>query len=133
MTPKQETFVRAVISGSNPSDAYRAAYDASRMSDKTVANEAYKLMQNPDIAAMIEKGEAEALDAAVWSRRIAINRLSAVNKRCFDALMGDGISRVELGGFMDTTSMLNDLTNVKSEIEEDRRSRFGSFLDSIMF
>lgn len=47
LTPKQEEFAKRIAEGMNYSDAYRSAYDARRMSDKTV-NEKASLLKNED-------------------------------------------------------------------------------------
>lgn len=53
LTAKQEAFAIAVFKGSNASDAYRTAYSPKRMSDKTVNEEASRLLANPKISARI--------------------------------------------------------------------------------
>lgn len=55
MTPKKEKFAQSIVSGMNQTDAYRSAYDCDGMTDVTVNNAAYKLMQDGDIKARIEQ------------------------------------------------------------------------------
>ncbi|ATD65395.1 terminase small subunit [Neisseria weixii] len=59
MTPKQEQFARLYVETGNASKAYRQAYDAENMKPETVTNEAYKLLQSPDISAMADGLKAE--------------------------------------------------------------------------
>lgn len=48
LTPKQEQFAKAIaLDGMSYSDAYRSAYDTSKMSDKTV-NEKASLLKDSD-------------------------------------------------------------------------------------
>ena len=48
LTPKQEQFAKAIaLEGMSYSDAYRSAYDTSKMSDKTV-NEKASVMKSQD-------------------------------------------------------------------------------------
>lgn len=54
LTSKQEKFCQGIVSGLNQSDAYRSAYDVSGMLDASVNNEAYKMMQAPDITSRID-------------------------------------------------------------------------------
>lgn len=55
LTPKQRTFAQHVASGKmSLSDAYRAAYNAAKMSGPAIRNEASKLMTHPDVAMMVE-------------------------------------------------------------------------------
>ncbi len=54
MTPKQEKFCQAVVSGMSQADAYRAAYDAAGMKPETVQNKAYQLMARGDVRARVD-------------------------------------------------------------------------------
>jgi phage terminase small subunit len=58
LTVKQEQFVQKYVEVGVASEAYRQAYDCGGSSVETIANEAYKLTQNPDIAARIRHLEA---------------------------------------------------------------------------
>jgi hypothetical protein len=49
LTDKQEAFVQMVASGSNLSDAYRAAYDADRMAPASIWTEASILLAIPKV------------------------------------------------------------------------------------
>lgn len=55
LTDKQEKFCQKVVELSNNSEAYREAYDTSRMKDHTVHRSAKELMSNPKIAARLEE------------------------------------------------------------------------------
>lgn len=61
LTPKQEKFAKNIaLEGMNYSDAYRNSYSCKRMSETTINNEAWKLMQNHDITTRIKELSAEA-------------------------------------------------------------------------
>jgi len=53
LTPKQEKFAQAYVETSNGAEAYRQAYN-SKATAQTQANEANKLLSNPDIALRVE-------------------------------------------------------------------------------
>ena len=54
LTPKQQHFCRAVVApGSTLSDAYREAYNTSKMKPSTVNREAHALMSDPKITARV--------------------------------------------------------------------------------
>ncbi len=53
LTIKQERFCHKYIETGNASEAYRFAYDAENMSVASIKQEAYMLMQNPDISLTI--------------------------------------------------------------------------------
>lgn len=54
LTPKQESYAKAVGSGANMTEAYRLSYDCSGMKDETVWKTAWALSKNPKVAEMIE-------------------------------------------------------------------------------
>ena len=60
MTPKQEQFARLYVETGNASEEYRQAYNTDNMKPETVTNEAYKLLQDPDISAMVDGLKEEA-------------------------------------------------------------------------
>ena len=129
-TGKQARFAALVVSGLNPSEAYReAGYKVSAMTSKAVANEAWRLARNPDISRMIEDGRREAMKNASWSLSEAMRRLEAVNDRCYRELTaGDAekrpIDREALRGFLDTAAELNRLACVDCEVEAERERRY---------
>ena len=53
LTAKQEAFCQNIIQGMSQADAYRSAYDASRMTDKTVHEKACLLAGQDKITARI--------------------------------------------------------------------------------
>jgi len=55
LTPKQEKFCQVYIETSNASEAYRQSYNTINAKPETIWNEAYKLMESPDVAARIEE------------------------------------------------------------------------------
>ena len=59
LTDKQEAFVQQVFQGRNYSDAYRAAYDADRMTDKTVNEESCRLAATPKVTARLAQLQRE--------------------------------------------------------------------------
>ena len=55
LTPKQEGFCLSYIETGNASEAYRRNYSTGKMSEKTVCNEACKLLKHPDITPRLEQ------------------------------------------------------------------------------
>ena len=53
LTAKQEKFVNCIIEGMSQADAYRSAYNTSRMTDKTIHESASKLMADPKISTRV--------------------------------------------------------------------------------
>lgn len=85
LTPKQEAFCLAVVSGMNITDAYRSAYAAGTMKPASVNREAKALTDHPKIAARIEElrkpvvaaaqyGLTEAMAEAAEALKVARNK-----------------------------------------------------------
>lgn len=64
LTPQQEVFAQEVAKGKSLSEAYRAAYKASKMKPETVNDTASKLMANPAITQRVRQLQAIAADKA---------------------------------------------------------------------
>lgn len=75
LTPKQEAFCQAIASGKSQIDSYRAAYDADKMKDATIANNAYKLMQNNDITTRISAIKKSLENKQLWTREMSVKAL----------------------------------------------------------
>ena len=77
LTAKQENFAKAVaLDGMNYSDAYRSAYNCVRMSDTTINNNAWKLMQNNEITTRIKELAAQADSPKIMSATKRREKLS---------------------------------------------------------
>lgn len=55
LTPKQETFAQKIVEGMSQADAYRAAYSCARMSDKTIWENASRLMADSKVKARVQE------------------------------------------------------------------------------
>lgn len=68
ITPKAEKFCQAIVAGHSQSDAYRAAYDATKMKATTIHKRAFELMQKGAIAGRIAELRKPVVDALQKSR-----------------------------------------------------------------
>jgi len=78
LTPKQEKFVNALVSGMSQREAYMSAYVCSRWKPETVDSQASRTMANPKIRARYDELVAEAAKKAVFDRRRAIEALTVI-------------------------------------------------------
>lgn len=67
LTPKQEKFAQGIAQGLSQADAYRAAFDSSNSTDKTIHEGASRLARNGKVAARVavltSQAAARAADA----------------------------------------------------------------------
>ena len=55
LTAKQEKFVNCIIEGMSQADAYRSAYNTSRMTDKTIHESASRLVNDSKVSARLQE------------------------------------------------------------------------------
>lgn len=72
LTGKQEAFAVAVAGGSTLADAYRAAYSAGKMANKTIWEKASHLMADGKVAARVEALKAEITAKA--TKKLSISK-----------------------------------------------------------
>lgn len=81
LTDKQEKFAQAVaLEGMSLSDAYRSAYDTSRMKDKTINEKACVLAKQDNITARITELRNELATAKVMTAQERLEWLTEVVK-----------------------------------------------------
>jgi phage terminase small subunit len=109
LTDKQEKFCQAVaLEGMSLSDAYRSAYDTSKMKDKTVNEKACVLGKKDNITARIEQLRASVASPKIMSAQERLefltgvihnegenirNRLSAID--IMNKMQGEYVQKVE--------------------------------------
>lgn len=63
LTPKQEKAVQEfLINGGNKTQAYKSAYNTSKMKEETIVNKAYQLFKRGDIGARLKELQKETED-----------------------------------------------------------------------
>lgn len=111
LTEKQEAFVRAYLTnGRDASAAYRAAYSAARMSDKTVWKEAHKLLKHPKVTPRIG-GVAEK---AAAETEVTVELLSKMYLKAY----GEALQFGQIGASVGATTGLAKLHGLISDKHE---------------
>lgn len=64
LTEKQEAFLQAYMETRSPTEAYRRAFDTSKMKKETVSRRAMEMMKHPLIVAAVEKAQRKAMQKA---------------------------------------------------------------------
>ena len=75
LTQKQEKFCQCAADGMIQSDAYRAAFGQGKMSDKTINEQASKLMALPKIYTRVAELKEQLANKALWTREESVNKL----------------------------------------------------------
>lgn len=75
LTAKQEAFAQCVADGMSGADAYRTAYDASRMKQASIHVNASKLLADAKVAQRVDELRAKLATKALWTREMSVKAL----------------------------------------------------------
>ena len=82
LTAKQEKFVRELVKGKSQRQAYKAAYNASKMKDSTIDRKASVMFKRDDIRArydeLIEKASKRTVYDVAQVRQVILDTLMAI-------------------------------------------------------
>lgn len=106
LTPKQEAFCLELAKTGNASEAYRRAYNASRMKPETVARTAHELAQSPKIAARLSTIRQDArkqtgITLAEHLKDLKVLRNMATQARQFGPAVSAETARGKASGLYD--------------------------------
>lgn len=84
LTAKQEQFVQGIITGLSQADAYRAAYSCKKMSDKTIWENASRLMADTKVAARVSELRNEIAKSSIMTAQERLEWLTGLinNDEC---------------------------------------------------
>ena len=80
LTAKQEQFVKNIIDGMSQADAYRSAYDTTRMKDKTVWEKASALMKNDKVTARLKELRDQLAKPTIMTAQERLELLTRIAK-----------------------------------------------------
>lgn len=78
LTPKRETFACKIVEGMTQADAYRAAYNTSKMADKTIWENASRLMADDKVKARVAELRAQIASKSVMTAQERLEYLTRV-------------------------------------------------------
>ena len=121
LTAKQELFCEEVVSGKTQADAYRTAYSAQDMKDKTIWSKASELMTNGKVTARLEELRAPVIKEAQLTLAAHLNNLleireSAVEDRNWSAAVSAETARGKAAGLHTGKAIMS----IETGREEDR-------------
>lgn len=125
LTPKQDRFAQAIaLEGMNKSDAYRTAYDTSRMTDKTVNEKASILASNDKVRARIKELGEQAVSPKIisaqkrkeWLTEVINNPEVDINARL---RASDQLNRMEGEYVQKVETELKNAVSIHIELSDD--------------
>lgn len=85
LTPKQEAFIAAYLETNNASEAYRRAYDCSRMKPESVWRKAVEVLENVNVSARIAAVRKEARQSVKITLKDHLETLQDLRDKARDA------------------------------------------------
>lgn len=92
MTPKQEKFAQCIADGMTQADAYRTAFDASRMKDSSIHVNASKLLSDAKVTQRVAELRSKLSAKALWSREMSVQALVQAYKVAKDQTNASGMT-----------------------------------------
>ena len=120
LTAKQEKYVQGLISGLSQREAYKRAYEASKMKDETIDARASRLLKEYKISARYEELISEHKQKALWTREKAVEELLFILDFSKKEIKELGLEASNKGAFIDAVRELNKLEQVYKEPESTR-------------
>lgn len=78
LTAKQEIFVQKIIEGMSQADAYRSAYSTKRMADKTVWENASRLMADSKVKARAQELREQLTKSTIMTAQQRLEWLTGI-------------------------------------------------------
>jgi phage terminase small subunit len=114
LTAKQEAFVQNIIQGMSQADAYRSAYNASKMTDKTVHEKASLLASQDKVRARLTELREKLASEKIMSAQKRMEWLTEVIKSD-EANYSDKLKAVDIMNKMDGEYVQKVQANVTYE------------------
>ena len=97
LTPKQEAFAQAIVTGMSQSDAYRAAFNVrAGTNPKSVNVAASKLMSDPNITQRVAELRGKLVERALWTREMSVKALITAYKEGNSAAKVSAVKELNL-------------------------------------
>ncbi len=124
LTPKQEKFVQALIAGKSQREAYKEAYNATRMKDATIDSKAYLLFNKDYIRARYNELLEEHKNKALYTREEAVNDLIWIKEEAKQDILDKGFRQANSTTYINSIKELSNLNDLypdkkNKNIEDD--------------
>jgi len=117
LTAKQEAFCQGIAGGKTQADAYRAAYDAENMTDKSIWEKASELMATVKVSSRVAELKQNLEEKQLWTRMDSVNGLVAIFRNSKDERPAVAINAIK---------ELNNMHGFNAPIKLDHASSDGS-------
>jgi phage terminase small subunit len=123
LTPKQEKFCQAIVDGKNNSEAYRSAYNTSKMKPETIHVKACELLKTGTVSVRIAELRAPVVEKLTMTleQHVAnlqeLKRLATAAGNFGAAVTAETNAGKALGHYVERVDMTARVSVKKIEIE----------------
>lgn len=110
LTTKQEIFVQQLVAGQSQRQAYRQAYNAEKMTDKTVDEKASKLFKDGKVKARYRALLKQFSNMALWSREQAFNEYEWLKNKAKASIESEGVRQANSNAFLASLEGMNNMS-----------------------
>lgn len=123
LTTKQEKFVLSIIEGMNKTEAYKNAYDTSKMKANTINKKAYDLFNKPNIQKRYEELMQEVKENSIWTLEKSVEDLIWLKEEARLDIEDKGLKQANSNAFISVVKELNTLLDLypKKNNEDDKQ------------
>ena len=124
LTAKQEQFAQNIIKGMSQADAYRSAYNTSRMTDKTIHEKASRMANDDKVRARITELRGQIATESImtaqkrleWLTELVYNEESCVSDKLkaidiMNKMQGEYVQKVQ--------AEVTNAVNISIELSDD--------------
>lgn len=126
LTPKQEKFIQGVVSGLSQREAYKQAYNTTKMKDNIIDVKASELFNNGKIAVRYKELLNEFKEKALYTREEATNDLLWIKQEAKDNIQIEGLDKSNGTLFINSVKelcVLNDLYPSKKDTDDNKQEK----------
>ena len=109
LTPKQEKFIQGIVSGLSQREAYKQAYNTSRMKEETIDVKASELFNDGKVTVRYKALMKEHKDKALWTREKSVNDLIMIKEKAWMSISEKGMNQTNSNAFINAVKELNEL------------------------
>lgn len=103
-------FVQGVVAGLSQRQAYRQAYNAEKMTDKTVDEKASKLFKDGKVRARYRALLKQFSNMALWSREQAFNEYEWLKNKAKASIESEGVRQANSNAFLASLEGMNNMS-----------------------
>lgn len=118
LTAKQEKFCQNIVKGMNQADSYRNAYGAKKMKDKTIWENASRLMSNGKVKARVEQLKEKITDDIKYTVEDSFNSLCKAQELALNRVNPFGKPNPDLANFIKAEELKGKLKGLYVEKKE---------------